>query len=854
MTTLTLFVCRCLLRLAPASFRVRFAIEILGDLSQLASTGSSPSALAAASDVWRTVRRERRAGSVGLWSDVLGDVKYAWRGWRRAPGFAATLLTTLAVGLGLSAAIFSFADGYLFRPLPFPGSDRAYNVRDPNATIASALKASDVVALRQSPVASYGFVEWNSGDVFGTLTRGTSTVAVSSYEITPGFRQVMTLPLLAGRDFTPDDHLAGAPMVAWLTHRFWRSHLGGDRAVVGQTLRLDSVRGPLDIHIVGILGPAVSSFDLNNRPPDLVVPKQGPPVTSPNRLSFPMVLLPEGVSPEVATERIAATLQAVAPATDGRPRTVRLVPVRNYQVAGGTPTARVFLAGALLVMALATLNVIHLLLARGAARSREVQVRASLGASRWRLARTCLVDSLLLAGVGIVLGLAIGRGLNMLIASAVPEMPSAGRNLALVPMLFDARVMVFAIGLGLLVALLGGVWPAWQAIGQASAASGHRATHAGHRISKSLLISQLSVATVIVVGTAFIGLGIYRYLNQPLGVELESRVAIVVSDTTGRILTGEPAAVATAAIRAVAGIDAVTLTESRGIQDAIVVNGHTYSREQLGAGHARPWFREARGLTLEQGRWFDIAEFATSANVAVVDAGAARLLWPEGDAVGQTVRVGDRTLEVIGVMTPMREALDRPVTPRVVLPSPDATGYARLVALTRNVSADELLPRIAAVVGAAVPGATATVREMTFDTEFARSIGEARFQTPVVLTFGALATALAGIGIFGLVSYLVERRTREFGIRLAIGATRQHIWLCVVREAVYPALVGLAVGSAGALALESVVQSTVFGWPSSGPLAVAVVVLVLLSVAVLAALRPAARATRIDPALTLRAE
>jgi ABC-type antimicrobial peptide transport system permease subunit len=143
---------------------------------------------------------------------------------------------------------------------------------------------------------------------------------------------------------------------------------------------------------------------------------------------------------------------------------------------------------------------------------------------------------------------------------------------------------------------------------------------------------------------------------------------------------------------------------------------------------------------------------------------------------------------------------------------------------------------------------------MTFDTEFERSIGEARFQTPVVVSFGLLATVLAGIGIFGLVSYLVEQRTREFGIRLAIGATRQHIWLSVVREAVYPALVGLAVGSAAALALETVVKSTVFGWQSSGALAAGAVVVALLSVAVVAALIPAARATRVDPALTLRAE
>lgn len=852
MTALTLFVCRCLLRLAPASFRARFAREILDDLSQLASTGSAPSPLAAVGDVWSTVRRERRAGSAGVWSNLGGDVTYAWRGWRRSPGFTATLLITLAVGLGLSAAIFSFADGYLFRPLPFPGSDRAYNVRDPNATPA-ALKASDVVALRESPVAAYGFVEWDSGDIFGAVTIGTSTVSVSSYEVSPGFRQVMTLPLLAGRDFTQDDHAEGAPVVAWLSHRFWSRHLHSDRSVVGQTLRVDGVRGPLDVHIVGILGSSVSSFDLNNRPPDLVVPKQGPMVTGPNRLSSPMVLLPPDVSAEVAGERIASVLQAVAPAADGRPRAVRLVPVRNYQVAGGTPTARVFFAGALLVMTLATLNVIHLLLARGAARAREIQLRVSLGASRWRIARSCLVESVLLATGGIGLGLAVGRGLNALIAAAVPDMPTAGRNLALVPMLFDIRVVVFAVGLGLVVALLGGVWPAWQAMGHA-AAMGGRMTRTRHRTSKGLLISQLTVATTIVIGTAFIGLGIYRYLNQPLGVDLDDRFSIVVSGADGRILSGEPAAAVTAALRAVAGISAITVTDSRGIQDPIEVDGQAYTPAQLGAGRAWPSFREARGLDLQRGRWFTGEEFVTSADVAIVDTAAAHLLWPGREAIGQVVKVGSRTLEVIGVMTPVRAALDRSPTPRVIVPSPATTGSGRLVAWSPDGTASDLLPRISAAVSAAVPGATATVRTMTLDSEFERSIGEARFQTPVVLTFGVLATMLAGIGIFGLVSHLVEQRTREFGIRLAIGATRQHIWFSVIREAVVPALAGLALGSAGALALETVVTSTVFGWQSSGAVAVAVVVVILLSVAVLAALIPAARATRVDPALTLRAE
>ena len=162
-------------------------------------------------DALKTAARERRIeghrwfGGGSPWSDLGGDVKYALRGWRRSPGFSLTVVTTLALGLGLASAIFAFADGYLFRPLPFPASERAYMVRDPNAQIAGALKASDMVALRESAVADYGFVEWSKGDVSGDLVVGDRRTTVSSYSVTKGFRRTLELPLVAGRDFSDDD-------------------------------------------------------------------------------------------------------------------------------------------------------------------------------------------------------------------------------------------------------------------------------------------------------------------------------------------------------------------------------------------------------------------------------------------------------------------------------------------------------------------------------------------------------------------------------------------------------------------------------------------------------------------------
>jgi hypothetical protein len=292
-------------------------------------------------DALGVVRRERgltgRGGAPAgsPWSDLGGDVKYALRGWRRSPGFSITVVGTLALGLGLAAAIFSFADGYLFRPLPFPGGDRTYYVRDPNAPIA--LLASDVVALRTSPVAEYGFVEWSAGHLYGELVIGDRRVPISSYDVSPRFRDTLKLPLVAGRDFTPDDHLAGAPIVAWLAHRFWQREFGGDPGVVGRTFRVEGPRGVSAVHVAGILSREVASFDLNNALPDLVVPVQGPRAVGPNNLSFPLVLVPEGRSVEQATQQIAAALEAVAPAADGRPRVVRLRSLVDAQLAGGRP-------------------------------------------------------------------------------------------------------------------------------------------------------------------------------------------------------------------------------------------------------------------------------------------------------------------------------------------------------------------------------------------------------------------------------------------------------------------------------------------------------------------------------------
>jgi predicted permease len=792
----------------------------------------------------------------GPWSDLGGDLRFALRGIRRSPAFSLTVVATLAVGLGLTAAIFSFADGYLFRPLPFPGGNRTYYVEDPNTDIGM-LHASDATALRQSAVAGFGFVEWDvARGLGGALVSDGRQLDAFAYEVSPGFRSTLKLPLIAGRDFTADDHTPGAPRVAWLSYRYWQHEFGGDRSVVGRTLRVEPPGTSRELSIVGILGPEVTSFDLNNRPPDLVLASQARPQPGPNQYAGPLVLLPPGVSVALASQQIAAVLQAAAPAADGKPRAVALRSLQSAQVAGGRPTARVFFIGALLVLTLAAFNLVHLLLSRCAARAAEVATRSALGAARWRIARLFLVESVVLGTAGIAAGLALGKGLSAVIAANVPQFPTAGRNLALVPMIFDARVMAFAVTLGLVIVVVGGLWPAWRALRGSlhlrSRAAGGSSSGVPRRLAQVILTSELTVATVVLIGSAFLGLGIYRYLTQPIGFETDDRARVAVS-VSGRWLDGQDLIAALTAIRTVPGVTAAGLDVSD-IRTPVDVPGRSVDPRSIRAARVPSGYFTAWGMKLRSGRWFSDADMQGAGDVAIVNAAFAEAVWPGVDAMGQTVRVDGVSRQVVGIVESRKTLLDREPLTLAYVPGRDADARGPILVWAPGVDSRSLNARLSGAMRTVAPGATLRIEPVSFDVIFARSAGEARFQAPVMAAFGLLAIIVAGIGVFGLISYQVEQRRREFGIRIALGARQFDVWRTVIRESIQPTIAGVALGSLGAYALESIVRSKAFGWQSSGLLALGAVTMGLLVVALVAALVPAARAARTDPAVTLRSE
>jgi predicted permease len=790
---------------------------------------------------------------------MLDDLRFILRNWRARPGFFAATVLTLTLGVALAGAVFAFADGYLFRPLPFPSADQLYRVSNPDAR-PSLLLASETVALRRSVVAGFGFVEWGPSDrLLGELIVGDRTLEANAYEVSEGFRSTIRLPLVAGRDFSAGDHREGQTIPVWLAHRFWVREFGGDRAVLNRTFRLEHLSGAVfDLQVVGILAPEVASFDLNNVPPDLVVAGLPPARLGPNSLSSPIVRLPDGMSREQGETRIAEVLQAIAPAADGRPRTVRLRSLREAQVAGGRPTALTFFTGAMLVVLLAAVNLVHLLLVRGVSRSPEMATRAALGASRWRIVRLFVLESLSLGVVGIWGGLLLAWWLAGVIEAQVPQFPTSGRNLALVPMLFAWRAVGFAAGVGLVVAIAAGGWPAWRALRQPLPWITRRTKGSVEavpaRTSRTILACELGLATVVLAGTVFIGIGIWQYLNQPLGFDYADRFAITFRSSEPRRLLPREVAEALRAVREIPGVMSAGLynaTNVRGVEvPGRAIDPGSVAAYGAGEGHFESW-----NLRIRTGRRFTEAEYEDGSAVAVVDQQFASLMWPGGNALGQSVRVGDGpSRHVVGVVETPRWSLARELKPAVYVPidQPPASGW--LVAWIPKGTVAAVGDRIAAAIREAAPVADVRTTAVTMDTLFLREIGEARFQTPFMIVLGLLALALAAVGVFGVVSYIVERRTREFGIRLALGARPRDVWRGVTRQGVVPAIVGLAMGVAGARALEQIVRASVFGWQSSGLWAVSIVAVLLFAVAVAAAVAPARRAMRIDPAATLRME
>lgn len=859
---------RWLLGGAPRAFRDRYLDEAADAMAALAASERERRGRLAAVALWirgltdaaGVARRERRGwrGRGGL----TADLRYGVRMIRRHPGYAVVVVLTLALGIGGVSAVFTLADPMIFRPIPYANPDRIVTVlmqtkdglASPHADDFQAIldhgqAVSAVSTLGWDHVGSYGDVP----DVYG------AGVSANFFDLT-GIR-----PLL-GRTFRPDEYQdeLEPPVVAMLTWPFWRQAFGGRRDVVGQRLQLGG-RRPLSMEIVGVLPREFFYPEVVNRAPDFIVPDSQSPRFLGNANYYPTVLA--RVKPGYSLAQAAAQLQPLAADVEhaapslGKGRQVRLVPLQDELFKNvRTPLLLLFIAtGSML--ALACVNLAHLAGARSRTRAREFVLRRALGATRWQLMRQFLLESALLCGLGGAGGVLVGEGLYGWGMSNTPEFSPIYR---LVPAGLDLRVVLFATGLAIASLMAVGLWPTWRlGRGNRSDLAELPGRRRGFFRGETLAIAgQTAFAVGVIIVSSLTVRSFLVFADKPRGFDPVHTE--IVSIRVPASEAGDPAALL-GRFRDVVG----TLSQVHGVVAAAVANGipaQNLPEVPVDPATSTPIrtviayrtsgdFVQAMGMHLDAGRLYTDAEAFSGAPVAVVDRSAAAALWPGRNPLGQLVHLRDgRAYTVVGVLGRVSSSFyDEYAARGTVLVTLDRASATRLLAVLRNDSRRSLDRDALAAALARVDPAIKLGRVSTM-TSYERAIGQPRFLAAALGLFGGLTALLAGIGILGVVSHRVATRTREIGIRLALGASRIGVRSLVVRQALAPAAFGIAGGLVAAFWWSKTLRSVLVGVPPHDAWSFVGAGLGTLVIVALGSGWPARHASRINPVETLRAE
>ncbi len=813
------------------------------------------------------MKEEVRAARWTRWiEDLLADARYAVRALARRPGFTAAAVTTLALGIGGTTAVFSVVEGVLLRPLPY---------RDPGRVVrvdAGMGVMGEVLALR-GRVAAFADVE--AYGAFGalSLTGSGEPERLASAAVTPGLFPLLGVEAALGRTFLAKEDEPGSDDVVILSHGLWIRRFGGDRSIVGRRIVLDGVSRA----VVGVM-PA--GFHFPNDATEAWIPV----VTAgldPGMLwgagGYRKVArlrpdaTPEGAALEVAS--LESTMRALLPwaMPDDYWKTPSVVPLRDALVGGVRPTLLILLGAVGLLLLVACANVANLLLSRAAARREEIAVRAALGARRARLVRQLLTESLVLGLLGGVSGLALAVGAVASLRRAFPpELPRLGE------VAIDGRVLAFALAASLATGLLFGLVPALRASrsGGGTFLEGTRAgggTRERHRLSGVLVAGQIAVSTVLVIAAGLLVRSLGRLLEVDPGFRAGSVVVATVAPPAFRYpeapdrvrfydallerLASLPGAATVAVGSGVPfGGDAygsVFLIEGRPDPSATGDWPQADARLTVSADYFR-----ALGIPVLAGRPFTAADRAEAPGVAVVSAALAHRYWPGQDPIGQRLRLvfDPDWRTVVGVVGDVKwSELSDQDGPALYVPLDQGpTGPMRVVVRAAGAPA-AVAGRLRDVVTSVDPD-TPVSDVRTGERLLSDALAQPRSATGLLAVFAALALALGAVGTYGVTAYAVSRRMREYGIRLALGAPRKRLLWLVLRRGALLAAVGIGLGLVGALAATRLLSGVLFGVSPLDPLTFAAVPLLLAAAVLAASWLPARQALRADPVRVLGSE
>ncbi|HEY6547780.1 MAG TPA: ABC transporter permease [Vicinamibacteria bacterium] len=807
---------------------------------------------------------------------LIGDVRQAFRALRARPGFSLATITTLAIGIGGGTAIFSLASAILLGEPPFRDPGRVLMVWD-DASLhgfpRNDLTPASFDALRRE---SRSFQEVAALAQTGfTLAGDGDPMMVNARRVTASFFSILGVAPELGRVFDADEDRPGGPRVAVLSRGFWTRQFGADPSVVGREILLSG-------EPYTVIGVMPRTFQFLESYVALWVPAgfSSDELTHGSHYLTVFARLADGHDVGQARADLQAIAERFAAAYPKQGFRPFLVTLHDELVGSLRRPLLVLVLGISIVLLITCANVAGLLLARAVARGREMALRAALGASRGRLVRQLLTESVLLSVLGIVPALLVASWGLSLLQQLVP----AGLVLSLAPRL-DARALLLAIALSLATGVLFGLAPAIQGsrsqLNDALRQSGHGVTSAGpRRLRGALVVAEIAATLVLLVGAGLLGQTLYRMryaglglreqglltlrtpLNRPKYQQSGARRAAFYEEVLERV-EGLPGVVA-------AGYTTSVPLEWKGGTTSFVREGLDEAhvkRAGISAVHRQvsAAYLQALGVPLLRGRFLERSDTAGAAPVAVVNQSMARQFWPGAEALGRRFKVADvggpefhSWITIVGIVGDVRQmGLAAPVKAEMFLPYAqvdDQPWFAPRDLVVRTTGAPlAVVPAVKQAIRAVDPTqATANVR--TYEEILDEEVAARRLGATLVAIFAGLSLALAGLGVYGVLAYLVAQRTPEIGVRVALGARRSDVLRIVLGQGMALTFAGLGLGALGALGLSRLVGTLLYGVAPGDPMTFLGAAAVLLLLAFAACLVPARRALRIDPATAMRCE
>ena len=808
-----------------------------------------------------------------LWQDV----RYGVRMLLKAPGFTVVAVLALALGIGASTAIFSVLNAVLLRALPFRHAERTVIVWEHNRTRNRP----------QNTISPANFLDWQDQqsvfeemsvfyDIRLNLTDAGEAEEIPAQVTTANLFHLLGVEPVLGRTFTPDDAEENRDKVVVLSYGLWQSRFGGAPDIVGQTLTLNGTK----VTVLGVL-PAdfkwfVKEGSLTGKPAQMWTPFKLTAGWRERKGRFPMAVA--RLKPGISREQAQAEMNHIASRLETQYQEfnkgwgVNLVPVRE-QFAGQIRTPLLVLLGAVgFVLLIACANVANLLLARAAARQREMAIRAALGAGRWRVVRQLLTESLLLALTGGALGLLLAMwGVEALIALSPPNLIGANSVGVSLP------VLGFTFAVSLLTGVLFGLIPALEASrfdlneSLKEGGKGNMVSTRSGRARRVFVVAEVALALVLLVGAGLMIKSFMRLQAVDPGFDAENLLTMQLRLTPAKYREPNQRIAffreAVARIEALPGVRSVGTVSFLPIASLGAATDFTIEGQPAPAAGDAPVtevrvtdenFFRTMNIPVSAGRTFTEQEATGERQVVVISQDLARQYFPGEDPIGKriTVEMTDKPVptEIIGVVGDIKhQSLDTETRPMVYWPHPQLP-YSSMTLVIRT--AGEPLSLAAA--------AQREIRQMdkdqpvsdvrTMKAWLGESIARSRFGATLLGVFATVALTLAAVGIYGVMSYAVAQRKHEIGVRMALGARAADIFKLVIGQGMILTLIGIGVGLLGAFALTRVIASLLYGVSANDPLTFGLITLLLAGVALLACYIPARRATKVDPMIALRYE